>query len=355
MRAVYKSKPELGLQYKEDVDIPTIKNHDNDVLIKVKRAGICGTDLHIYTWDAWAQHRMGNKLPIITGHEVVGTVVEVGKNISTVSEGDLVSAETHLACGKCYLCRTGRKATCQNSTILGVDTNGIYADYAILHEENAWINDPKLPLEIAAVLEPLGNAFHTVLPEHNIEDIVGKKVLVTGAGPIGLFTIALCKQIGAEEVYTTEINPKRIELAKLMGADRVINPLHEDTYKEVMDLTNGIGADVLLEISGHPQAIKDGLRSLVPGGRVSLLGIFDKDVTMDLNDLLIFKGARVFGITGRRMFETWYQLKGVLSRPDFRNKIRAVVTDQFKLSEINKAMENIIQGNSAKTILKVND
>ena len=224
-----------------------------------------------------------------------------------------------------------------------------------MHEENAWVNDPNLPLEIAAVLEPLGNAFHTVLPEHNIEDIVGKKVLVTGTGPIGLFTIALCKEIGAEEVYATEINPKRIELAKKMGADRVINPMEEDIVKEVMDLTNNLGADVLLEISGHHQALKDGLKALIPGGRVSLLGIFDKDVTLDLNDLVIFKAARVFGITGRRMFESWYQLKGVLSRPNFRNKVRQVVTDQYDLADINKAMENILSGKSAKTILKVND
>ena len=355
MRAVYKSEPKLGLEFRDNAEEPTITNHDNDVLIKVKRTGICGTDLHIYTWDAWAQHRMSSKLPLIVGHEVVGTVVEVGKNITTVREGDLVSAETHLACGKCYLCRTGRKATCQNSVILGVDTTGVYADYAILHEENAWINDPKLPLEVAAVLEPLGNAFHTVLPEHNIEDIVGKKVLVTGAGPIGLFTIALCKQIGAEEVYTTEINPKRMDLAKKMGADRVINPLEENTHKEVMDLTNDIGVDVLLEISGHAQALKDGLRSLVPGGRVSLLGIYDKDVTLDLNDLMIFKGARVFGIIGRRMFDTWYQLKGVLSRAEFQNKIRQVVTDVYPLENINEAMDNLLKGHSAKTILKVND
>ena len=355
MRAVFKTEPKLGLQYRENAEEPSITNHDNDVLIKVKRAGICGTDLHIYKWDEWAQHRMSSRIPLIVGHEVAGTVVEVGKNISTVSEGDLVSAETHLACGRCYLCRTGRKATCQNSTILGVDTTGIYADYAILHEENAWINDPKLPLEIAAVLEPLGNAFHTVLPEHNIEDIVGKKVLVTGTGPIGLFSVALCKQIGAEEVYATEVNPMRIDLAKKMGADRVINPKEENTVKEVMNLTNDIGVDVLLEISGNSNALQDGLKSLVPGGRVSLLGIYNKDVTMDLNDLIIFKGARVFGIIGRRMFETWYQLKGVLSHADFRNKIREVITDQYDLADINKAMENIINGHSAKTILKVND
>ena len=298
---------------------------------------------------------MSSKIPMIVGHEVVGKVVEVGRNVSSVREGDLVSAETHLACGKCYLCRTGRKATCQSSTILGVDTNGIYADYAILHEENAWVNDPNLPLEIAAVLEPLGNAFHTVLPEHNIEDIVGKKVLITGAGPIGLFAIALCKEIGAEEVYSTEVNPKRIQLAKKMGADRVINPVAENTVKEVLDLTNGIGADVLLEFSGHAPALNDGLQALVPGGRVSLLGIYNKDVTINLNDQIIFKGARVFGIIGRRMFDTWYQLKGVLSRPNFRNKVREVVTDQFELSDINKAMDNLLKGNSAKTILKVND
>ena len=355
MKAVFKTEPKLGLQFRENVDAPVITNHDNDVLIEVKRAGICGTDLHIYTWDDWAQHRMTKRIPMIVGHEVVGKVVEVGKNISTVSEGDLVSAETHLACGKCYLCRTGRKATCQNTAILGVDINGIYADYAILHEENAIVNDKSLPLEIATVLEPLGNAFHTVLPEHNIEDIVGKKVLITGAGPIGLFAIALCKHIGAEEVYATEVNPKRIELAKKMGADRVINPKNENTVKEVLNLTNGIGADVFLEFSGHAPALRDGLEALVPGGRVSLLGIYDKDVTVNFYDLMIFKGARVFGIIGRRMFETWYQLKGVLASTDFRNKIKQVVTDQYPLSDINKAMDNILKGNSAKTILKVND
>jgi threonine 3-dehydrogenase len=353
MRAVFKTQSKLGLDFQENVDTPSIKT-DNDVLIKVQRAGICGTDLHIYKWDDWAQHRMGSKIPLIVGHEVAGTVVEIGKNVTTLSEGDLVSAETHLACGKCYLCRTGRKSTCQNTAILGVDINGIYADYAILHEENAWLNDPNLPVEIAAVLEPLGNAFHTVLPENNIEDIVGKKVLVSGAGPIGLFTIALCKQIGAEAVYATEINPKRIALAKKMGADRVINPKEENTVKELLGMTNGYGVDVLLEISGHSQALKDGLTSLIPGGRVSLLGIFDKEVSLDLNDLIIFKGARVFGIIGRRMFETWYQLKGVLSRTEFKNKVRDVVTDQYDLKDINKAMENILEGNSAKTILKVN-
>lgn len=353
MKAVFKTSPSKGIEIKEEIKIPTI--NDNEVLIKVLRAGICGTDLHIYNWNPWASNRMTNKIPIITGHEVAGKVVEVGKNITIVAEGDLVSAETHIACGKCYLCKTNRKAVCKNTAILGVDVNGVFAEYCVLPEENAWVNDANLPLDVASVLEPLGNAFHTVLPEHNIDDIVGKKVLVTGAGPIGLLTIALCKQIGAEMVYATEINPLRIDLAKKMGADVVINPKEDNMVEYILNDTNDYGVDVFLEISGNKNALINGLETLVPGGRVSLLGIFKNDISIDINNLMIFKGVRLFGIIGRRMFDTWYQLKGLLKRPEFRSKVSQIITDQYNLVDYDKAIENIVAGNSAKTILKVNN
>jgi threonine 3-dehydrogenase len=354
MNAIFNTSNEKGVEIRDNINAPTIS--DNEVLIKVKRAGICGTDLHIYNWDPWAQERMSHTIPLITGHEVSGIVVETGKHVSSVSLGDLVSAETHIACGKCYLCLTNRKAVCKNTAILGVDVNGVFADYAVLPEENAWVNDPNLPIDIAAILEPLGNAFHTVLPENNIEDIVGKKVLVTGAGPIGLLTIALCKQIGAEFVYASEINPTRISLAKKMGADLVINPLEDDLQKIIRDDTDGFGVDVFLEISGNKNALVSGLESVVHGGRVSLLGIFGNDeIAFDINNLLIFKGIRLFGIIGRRMFETWYQLKGLLKRSEFRQKVMQVITDTYKLDEYDQAIENILAGNSAKTILKINE
>lgn len=351
MKAIFKTTKGKGIEIKENV--PTPKISADEVLIKVKRAGICGTDLHIYNWDSWAQERMDHTLPLITGHEVSGIVESIGKNVSSVAVGDLVSAETHISCGKCYLCLTNRKSVCKNTAILGVDINGVFADYAVLPEENAWVNDPNLPIDIAAILEPLGNAFHTVLPENNVEDIVGKKVLVTGAGPIGLLTITLCKQIGAEFVYASEINPKRIELAKKMGADQVINPIEENLPKTILEATDDYGIDVFLEISGNKNALTDGLSSLIHGGRASLLGIYGNDVLLDVNELIIFKGIRLFGIIGRRMFESWFQLKGLLKRSEFRTKVQKVITDSYDLNEYDQAIENILEGHSAKTILKI--
>ena len=290
---------------------------------------------------------------MIFGHEVAGKVIAVGKEVSSVSEGDLVSAETHISCGKCYHCKTGRKHVCEHAKILGVDVTGIYADYAVLPEENAWVNDANLDPNLATILEPLGNAMHTTLPENNIEDIVGKTVAITGCGPIGLYAIAICKLIGADKVIATEINPFRIELARKMGADLVINTGDsKDPVKEVLDFTNGVGVDVLLEMSGYGPALRQGLEMLTPSGRASLLGLFPSDVQFDINNLIIFKAARVFGITGRRMFDTWYQVKGMLRNGDFRTKISQVNTHQFPLVEIDKAMETIINKEAAKVILK---
>ncbi|MHA1989746.1 MAG: L-threonine 3-dehydrogenase [Candidatus Hodarchaeales archaeon] len=349
MKAIFKSNPKEGAEIREDVDIPHPK--ENEVLIKVEKAGICGTDIHIFTWDSWAENRMSKSIPLIFGHEVAGKVVGIGEDVTSVQEGDLVSAETHVACGKCYHCKTNRKNICQFTRILGVDINGIFADYAILPEENAWVNDAYLDPNIAAVLEPIGNAVHSALPENNIEDIAGKTVAITGCGPIGLYSIAVAKQLGADKVITTEINPLRIDLAKKMGADLVINPLEEDVIKTSLDFTNGIGADILLEMSGYGPALAQGLKILTPGGRVSLLGLFSGETPLDINNLLIFKAARVFGISGRRMFQTWYQVKGLLRNSDFRSKITQTITHELSLTQLEEAMNKLLNNEAAKIVL----
>ena len=349
MKAIYKSHLSEGAEIKENVDIP--KPKEEQVLIKVEKAGICGTDIHIYKWDDWAKNRMSKIIPLIFGHEVAGRVIEVGKDVTSVQEGDLVSAETHIACGKCYHCKTNRKNICEYTKILGVDINGIFADYAILPEENAWVNDSNLDPNIAAILEPLGNAVHTALPENNVEDIAGKTVTITGCGPIGLYAIALVKQLGADKVIATEVNPLRIDLAKKMGADLVINPTEEDVIQTSLDYTDGIGSDVLLEMSGHGPALVEGLKILTPGGRVSLLGLFPGETSIDLTNLIVFKSARVFGISGRRMFQTWYQVKGLLRNPNFRNKINQTITHQLPLDQIDLAMDKLLKNKAAKIVL----
>lgn len=349
MKAIFKSDPKKGAEIREGIDIPQPK--ESEVLIKVEKAGICGTDIHIFTWDSWAENRMSKSIPLIFGHEVAGKVIEIGEDVTSVQEGDLVSAETHVACGKCYHCKTNRKNICEYTKIIGVDINGIFADYAILPEENAWVNDANLDPNIAAVLEPLGNAVHTALPENNIEDIAGKTVAITGCGPIGLYSIAIAKQLGADKVIATEINPLRIDLAKKMGADLVINPQEVDVITTSMDFTDGIGADILLEMSGYGPALVQGLKILTPGGRVSLLGLFSGEIPLDLNNLLIFKAARVFGISGRRMFQTWYQVKGLLRNSDFRSKVSQTITHQLPLIQIDKAMDKLLHNEAAKIVL----
>ena len=350
MKAIFKTEPKQGAVIKEDVDVPKIKA--NECLIKVERAGVCGTDIHIYTWDSWANSRMSKSLPLIFGHEVAGKVVEVGDEVTSVQVGDFVSAETHIACGKCYHCKTGRKQICEFTRILGVDVNGVFADFAVLPEENAWVNDPDLDPNLATVLEPLGNAMHTALPANNVEDIAGKSVAVLGCGPIGLFSIAIAKRLGADKVIASEVNPLRIELAKKLGADLVVNPKEADFVKEALNITNGVGVDVLFEMSGNGQALISGLKALTPGGRVSLLGVYSKPVEINLNDLIIFKAARVFGITGRRMFETWYQVKGMLRDQKFRETISQVITHTLPLQEIDQAMDKLLNQQAAKITLK---
>jgi len=351
MHAVVKDKRQPGAQI-TTVNDPKVK--ENEVLVKVEAASICGTDIHIWDWNEWAQNRI-KKLPIIFGHEVAGEVVETGKNVTTAHVGDKVSAETHIVDGTCYQCKTDRKHVCQNMQILGVDRDGVFAEYFALPEENAWKNDPHLDPAIASVQEPLGNAVQAVLPKEHVEDIAGKNVAVLGAGPIGLMAIAILRELGAAKVFATAggLNKVRMELAKKMGADMVLSAREEGErlVKKIVEATGGNGVDVALEMSGDPDAVRQAFEMLTPGGRVSLLGILDRPVELDLNNAMIFKAATVYGITGRRMFETWYQVRGLLAKPGFKEKITAVITHKMSMRDLIKGIDLIKAKQAGKVVL----
>ena len=337
-------------------EIRTVQNPtpgDDEVLIRVKASSICGTDVHIWVWNEWAQSRVRH-VPMIFGHEVSGEVIEVGKRVRSLRGGDHVSAETHIVDGTCYQCRVGKMHICENVQVLGVDRNGVFAEYAVLPELNAWKNDPKLDPALASVQEPLGNAVHSLLPEENLEDIAGGTVLITGCGPIGLLSILVARTLGARRIFATEVNPLRASLAKKMGADRVLDPNdpHVPAVKTIREETEGRGVDVAVEMSGHPAALKLAFDALTPGGRVSLLGLYDRDASLDFDDAVIFKAAKIHGIFGRRMFETWFQVKGLLSEPGFREKMAQIITHHVPISELPRAMELMESKQAAKVSLE---
>lgn len=352
MFAVVKKRRDVGADI-ATVDTPQIRK--DEILVKVKAASICGTDVEIWNWNEWAQTRVKN-IPLIIGHELAGEVVEVGEDVTAVQEGDMVSAETHIVDGTCYQCKTDRMNICQNMEILGVDKDGVFAEYVALPERNAWKNDPNLDPAIASLQEPLGNAVQSVLPKDHIEDIAGKNVAVLGCGPIGLMTIAVVKALGVAKVFATAggRNQVRMELAEKMGADLVLNAREEgkNLVRIVRDATDGNGVDVALEMSGAASAVRQAFEVLTPGGRVSLLGILERPMEFDLNDAVIFRAATVYGIHGRRMFQTWYQMKGLLSKPDFRSKIASIVTHRLPMKDVARGMELINSKQAGKVLLE---
>ncbi len=340
MRAVMKTRPGPGLELAE-VDVPQIG--PRDVLIKVRAASICGTDLHIYNWDPWAQSRI--KPPLIIGHEFCGDVVAVGEEVHNVKVGDYVSAESHIVCGTCAYCRTGRGHLCPNTQIIGVDRDGAWAEYVAIPAENAWPNPPTVPPHIATLEENFGNAVHTAFAV----DLRAKKVLVTGCGPVGVMAIAVARAIGARAIYATDISDYRLDLARKMGADVTINARREDVVARVMELTEGEGVDAWLEMSGAPSAIEQGFQVLKPGGEVAMLGLPPEPMSFDLNNWVIFKGATIHGIIGRRLWETWFQMRGLL-RSGAVN-LETIVTHKFPLEEFEKALETMASGESGKVVL----
>jgi threonine 3-dehydrogenase len=352
MYAIVKEKREPKAALKT-VNPPKIK--ENEVLIKVEAASICGTDVHIWEWNEWAQKRV-KRIPMIFGHEVAGEVVEIGKSVTALNIGDKISAETHIADNICYQCRTDRKHICKNVQILGVDRDGVFAEYFSLPEENAWKNDPHLDPTVASIQEPLGNAVQTALPRNHVEDVAGKNVAVLGAGPIGLMAVAVVRELGAAKVFATAggFNKVRMDLAKKMGADMVLSAKEEGErlVKTIIEETDGNGVDVALEMSGDSNAVRQAFEMLTPGGRVSLLGILEKPLELDLNNLMIFKAATVYGITGRLMFQTWYQVKGLLSKQGFKEKMASIITHRIPIRDIAKGMELITSKQAGKVALQ---
>jgi threonine 3-dehydrogenase len=341
MQAVVKAHAAPGIEIRE-VPVPT--PGPGEVLVKVSAASVCGTDLHIFNWDPWAQGRIHP--PLIPGHEFAGSVAAVGRGVTTVKEGDLVSAEMHVACGKCLQCRTGLAHVCQFVRILGVDADGAFASYAVIPETNIWKLSPAIPHDYASLLDPLGNAVHTVLSG----PIAATSVAVTGCGAIGLFSIAVAKACGAAKVFAIEVNAHRRSVAAAMGADLALDPAIDNVKEQILDATGGTGVDVLLEMSGVQSAMALGFELLRTGGRASLLGIPSRPVELDFARDIIFKGATVKGINGRKMFETWFQMEALLAAGKL--DLEPVITHRLKLSQFVEAMKLLQSGDAIKVILK---
>ena len=341
MKALVKETPASGLSLR---DVPVREPGPGEILVRVKAASICGTDLHIWRWDHWAAGRL--RPPVITGHEFTGVVEAVGPGVTTPQVGDHVSLESHVVCHTCYQCRTGKGHICQNTRILGVDIDGGFAEYATVPAENAWVNPPDLPWEIAAVLEPFGNAVHTVYAGVGVE---GRSVLVTGAGPIGLMAIAVARASGATLVVATDLQPYRLEFARRMGADRVVNVREEDPVEIVRELTGGQGVEVLLEFSGNERAIHQGLQALMPGGEARILGIPSDPIRFDLAGELVMRGITAVGIAGRRLYETWHQGSGLIYSG--RVDLEPLVTHRFAMRDYAEAFELLERGEGVKAVL----
>jgi threonine 3-dehydrogenase len=340
MRAVVKAEPKRGAQL-QAVAVPEIG--PREVLVRVRAASICGTDLHIYLWDRWSARRIHP--PLVFGHEFCGVVEKIGDEVATIRPGEFVSAEMHVACGMCHQCRTGQRHICQKVRIIGIDADGCFAEFVRIPEANIWKIDPAIPVDYAAVLDPLGNAVHTVLAG----DIAGQSVAITGCGPIGLFSIAIAKACGAYPVFATEPHPFRRKLAERIGATVVLDPSQADPVAELLRLTDGEGADVVLEMSGNPKGVRQAFQMLRRGGRISLLGIPSKPLELDLANDIIFKGATVQGINGRRVFETWYKMQTLLKSGAL--DLSPLITNRLSMAKFEEGMELLLSGNASKVLL----
>lgn len=338
MKALVKKKAEVGLWLE---DIPEPQMGIDDVMIQVDRTGICGTDLHIYKWDAWARKTI--PVPMAVGHEFVGEIVEVGSNVHDFHVGDIVSGEGHVVCMRCRNCMAGRRHLCANSSGIGVNRPGAFAERIALPMTNVWLHDPTLPRDIQSIFDPLGNAVHSALSF----DLLGEDVLITGAGPIGLMSAAVARHAGARYVVITDVNPYRLALAKKLNVTRAVNAKEEKLEDIVKSLGMTEGFDIGLEMSGNGQAFRDMLATMCHGGRIAMLGIPGEAITIDWNTV-IFNMLTIKGIYGREMYETWYKMTVMLQSG---LNIEPVITHRFHYTEFEKGFEVMSSGNCGKVIL----
>ena len=338
MKALVKSEAKPGIWMK-DIEVPKVG--PNDVLIKIGKTAICGTDMHIYNWDAWAQKTI--PVPMAVGHEYFGRIVDMGSEVRGFSVGDRVSGEGHLTCGYCRNCRAGRRHLCINTVGVGVDRQGCFAEYLAIPASNAFKLPDAVTDDIASILDPFGNATHTALAFN----MVGEDVLITGAGPIGIMAVAIAKRVGARHVVITDVNDYRLGLAQKMGATRAVNVTREKLDDVMKGLGMQEGFDVGLEMSGNPTAFRDMLRTMHHGGSVALLGIPPGETAIDWNQV-IFKGLNMRGIYGREMFETWYKMAALLQAG---LDITPVITHHFPIQEFQRGFETMGSGQSGKVIL----
>ncbi len=338
MKALVKSRAEQGL-WLEDIAAPTVGI--NDVLIRVRYTGICGTDVHIYQWDEWAQKTI--RVPMTIGHEFVGEIVETGSNVNDFFPGDIVSGEGHVVCGRCRNCLAGRRHLCSQTQGVGVNRPGAFAELIALPMTNIWRHDPKINQEVAAIFDPFGNAVHTALsfPIH------GEDVLITGAGPIGIMAIPVVRHAGARHIVITDMNPFRLDLARKMGATLAVNPTEKSLADVQKQLGMQEGFDVGLEMSGNAQAFRDMIANMSHGGKIAVLGIPGRDITLDFRQV-IFNMLTIKGIYGREMYETWYKMSVML---ESGVDIEPVITHRFAYTDFQKGFDAMIAGQTGKVVL----
>ena len=337
MKALVKSKREPGL-WLEDVPRPEVGK--NDVLIRIRKASICGTDVHIWNWDEWAQKTI--PAPMTIGHEFVGVVEEFGDNVHDYQPGDLVSGEGHLVCGRCRNCLAGRRHLCAKTRGIGVDRDGAFAEFLVMPVTNVWPASHDIPLDVTSCFDPLGNATHTALSF----DVLGEDVLITGAGPIGLMATAIAKYAGARYVVVTDLNPYRLEIARRMGATHAVDPRERDLHDVQKELGMAEGFDVGMEMSGSPAAFRSMLDNMCHGGKIAMLGILPK-TEVDWN-LVVFNGLTLKGIYGREMYETWYKMTVMIQGG---LDITPVITHRFPYTEFEKGFEVMRSGQCGKVVL----
>ena len=338
MKSLVKAKAEKGI-WLQDTPEPEVGH--NDLLIKIRKTAICGTDMHIYNWDEWSQKTI--PVPMVVGHEYVGEVVGMGQEVKGFKVGDRVSGEGHITCGHCRNCRAGRVHLCRNTEGVGVNRPGAFAEYLVIPAFNAFKIPDNISDDLASIFDPFGNAVHTALSF----DLVGEDVLITGAGPIGIMAAAVAKHVGARHVVVTDINPYRLELAKKMGATRAVDVSKEDLKDVMNELGMTEGFDVGLEMSGVPVAFRDMLNKMNHGGKIAMLGIPPQDVAIDWNQV-IFKGLVIKGIYGRELFETWYKMASLLQSG---LDLSPIITHTFSIDDFQKGFDTMGSGHSGKVIL----